>query len=204
MDDRNLKNIGKPSEFYSPLTWHSNGTMWNEEEEEEIGAPTVTKRTSSTVYLIQKGRDMRSRMQTLYQVRPTPEQDVMRYQDKQRENDTTASMSLSVTARRLGPSYVPQELLKISSSDAKKKQTAASLEKAAAAQKKAPAPILKDLEEKEKTRSSQDPVEDSSALDQTFEQASDEEDEGADYTVNYYESEGEEDDGGGDGGEPTY
>ena len=204
LDDRNLRDITKPCALFPPLTWHSNGTIWNEQDDDEI-PETTTKRTSSTVYMIQKGREMRNRMQTLYHVRPSQEQDVKRYHDKQQqEKDNVTSMSLSAVARRLGTSYVPQELLPSSSAAISTELVSgASPEKTTSAQKKAPGTNLQVLEEKEKTRG-EDNVEDASALDQTYDQPSEEEDEAADYTMNYYESEGDEGDGGGDEGEPTF
>jgi len=189
----------KPGELFSPLKWHSNGTMWNEEDKEDDDMEAAsTKRTASTVYLIQKGRDMRSRMQALYQVRPAQEKDVLRYQVKEQQKDD--SMSPSVAAKRLGPSYVPPELLQT----AAKKKAPSSPEKGGAASKKKSA-SLTELEEIERKRrnAGEDEEGDLADVDQSYEQ-SDEEEEAADYTMNYYESEGDESDGGGDGGEPTF
>jgi hypothetical protein len=201
LDDRNLRDIAKPCALFPPLTWHSNGTIWNEEDDDDI-PETTTKRTSQVVYMIQKGRDIRNRMQTLYQG-PSQEQDVKRYRDKkQQEKVDVTSMSLTGVARRLGTSYVPQELLPVSST-ASTKLYGASREKAASAPKKAPGTNLQVLEEKEKTGGEEN-VEETLALDETYDQPSEEEDEAADYTMNYYESEGEEGDGGGDEGEPTF
>jgi len=203
LDDRNLGDITKPGALFPELRWHSNGTMWTEDDEDDDMAATTTKRSSSTVYLIQKGRELRSRMQAQYQVRPTEKQDVMRYQEKE-QKDASVTASPLFAAKRLGPAYVPAELLQTAANKKQKKATGStsSPEKRAGAQKKKPA-NFKELEEREQTRST-DGVreEDATELDQNHEQQSDEEEESADYTMNYYESEGEESDGGG--GEPTF
>ena len=175
----------------------------------------TNKRSSSTLYLIQKGRDLTSRLQAQSQaVGPTKqEQDVIRYyKNKQQQNFAVdgnhtntpprSTMSpLAVAAKRLGALYVPQELLPTNKPPILLKTTTA----AAASTKTKP--NLTDLEEMERKRRAegeeQDP--DAALLDQSYEQLSDEEEEAADYTMNYYESEGDESDGGGgDGGEPTF
>jgi hypothetical protein len=197
---QSLQDITMPGALFAPLKWHSNGTLWKEDEEEdEMTMTPTTKRSSSTVYLIQKGRDLRARMQAQCQVRPRQEQDVKRYHSKQLNVTTNMNMSPSVAAKRLGPGYVPVELLQTTP-----KKTTLSPIKTAASKKK---PNLQDLEEKERKRPTdgeEQEGEDPSALDQSYEQ-SDEEEEAADYTMNYYESEGDESDGGGgDEGEPTF
>lgn len=209
LDQNNLKTLQdliKPGALYPDLKWHSNGTIWSEDDEDDMTVATNTKRSSSTVHLIQKGRDVRSRMQAQYQVRPTQEQDVKRYEVAEQQKDSfTILTNPSDAAERLGSAYVPQELL--SSAAAKKKKAISSRQEksSAASDNKKKSTNLTDLEEKElKRQTDAEQDEDAAAL-ELSQELSDDEEESADYTMNYYESEGEESDAGvGDGGEPTF
>lgn len=207
-DHKNLQDLTKPTALYPSLTWHSNGNIWDPNDDEEDLAETTTKRSSSVVYCIQKGRDVRSRMQAMYQVHAScQEQDVARYRLGNEKNESVSNISsISAAAQRLGPAYVPQELLQT----AARKQTPMSQEKSGAFSKhdKNMPANLNDLEEMERKRriDAGEGEEEDTELDQSQDLQSDiEEEEAADYTMNYYESEGEESDAaGGDGGEPTF
>lgn len=187
LDDRNLRSlqdITTPA-LFPDILWHSNGTLWrNNEEEEDVVVPSTTKWSSSTHYLIQKGRELRTRMQAQHQVGEKQEQDVVRYRN-----------SPEPKKRSLGAAYIPQELLqpipKLKSS------------LGVVGKNKDSSLAIKDLEELERKRLQTAKEEEDAASNNGEQEEESEEEELADYTMNYYESEGDESDGGGDG-EPTF
>jgi hypothetical protein len=115
------------------------------------------------------------------QVREKQEQDVVRYREQQARPQ-----------KSLGAAYIPHELL----------QPSPKLKYLGVVGKKRNAALtIQELEELEKKRlKTSEPDETENNIER--EEESEEEDV-ADYTMNYYESEGDESDGGGDG-EPTF
>jgi hypothetical protein len=197
LDDRNLRSlqdITTPA-LFPDILWHSNGTLWNKDDQvgDDKDVVPPTKKSSSTLYLIRKGRELHSRMaHSQYQVlrggECKQEQDVVRYQ----KHETRPKKSL-------GAAYIPQELLAQRPSPKLK-----SLGVLAVGKKKNAANTLTiaELEELEKKRLKMSKEEDA---DNNVERDEESEDEDvADYTMNYYESEGDDSDGGGGDGEPTF
>jgi hypothetical protein len=126
-------------------------------------------------------------MQDHYQVGEKQEQDVVRYRNSQPETKK----------RSLGAAYIPQELLK---PIPKLKSSLGMMGK----KKDSSRLTMKELEELERKKQLQATAKegDDAASNGEREEESEEE-ELADYTMNYYESEGDESDGGVDG-EPTF
>lgn len=209
LDDATVKSLlnEQSSTLYPEFKWHSNGSMWNEEDDDELEKETP-KRSSKEAFMIQKSSEIRSRMQALYRFQDS-EQDVQRYHEKTSEDSLLNLSNVSVAANRLGPAYVPQELLQTPASRTAKKKAATRVPKGTTSTStNGKNKDLHELEEMESTRRADGEEggdEDADNVDQTTEQLSGEEEESADYTMNYYESEGEESDAdGGDGGEPTF
>ena len=152
------------------------------------------KRTLQAVYLIEKGVQIHNRIQnSVFYVRPSKNvPDAIRFSDSTRpppQIDASAVLSSCLEGRKrtaMGR-FVPEELVS-GQIQIESGRLYSSIEAENAAIN------LTDFENKERQRT--DGVE--GQEDDEFEAGEEEEDDGADYVTNYYESDGE-DSGGGDG-----
>jgi len=168
-------------------------------------------RQASTVYLINKGREIDHRIQTSsHWVRPSQTQvDVVRYKsDKKNHHSSQTPPDVAVLDQMgknlaMDDTYIPAELVS-SKRVASRKRPLSSDINASSAPKTG---TLDALEQKERQRRIEE-ARQANVLEEDLEgQYSDappdeEEDEVEDYTTNYYESEDESD--GGEGAEATY
>jgi len=231
LDSRNLRSlqdITRPA-LFPDIKLHSSGDnrllrILEQKRAEEAaqaeaaGQPVIldekpvqlagVKRSAQALFLITKGREIHHRIQnSVFYVRPTKEvPDVIRYSDSTRpppQVDAGAVLSNCLGGRKktkLG-TYVPEELV-----IGQRHVTATSLSQNIEAGIQAGKSVnLSDLEAKERNRKrlgSADAGEADNEDGEEIIEQSGEEDDGADYVQNYYESEGEE--SGGDDGEPTF
>lgn len=160
----------------------------------ELSSSRVAKRSSQTLFLISKGREMHHRMQSsAFYVRPTKYvPDVIRYSDSTRPPpriDASAVLSNCLGGQKetVAGRYVPEELIS--------GQVLGPLSEQVTAGGKAV--NLQSLEANEKMIQ-KGQTDNSDEDDERFGENIDnnEEDDGEDYVMNYYESDGDESDGG--------
>lgn len=242
LDDRNLRtlqDITRPKLFPN-LLWHSNGSMWSGEDDitaavgDSTGTATLLpppvqpistpKRQSSTIYLIQKGREIQHRFQTSPQyVRATADVDVVRYRNQHHKRSRTTEPQQfvpdqaalehyyhGVATEALVDSlvldkYIPQELCatKLSMTRSNSQQAAANVNAAKRANlslEEWEAREAKRRREGEEANPKHPDGDDEGSLGEPEDA---DEEEAEDYITNHYESEGEES-GGGDNAEPTF
>ena len=197
IDAGNLRNLQVPK-LFPDYSWHSTGRQWNPEKTGgESQQPQ--RRPPTTVFLINKSREMHHRFQASPQyIRPTHEVDVVRYGKRPRLKPDLSVLE-HMGSNLANPLYVPSELLKSTGLDllSRKDLTGAqSLSQRTA--------ILDELDTTEMKRRQEATVDAEADEDEVDDNSSDvqeheeDEDEVADYTTNYYASE-DESDGGGDG-----
>lgn len=186
---RNLQDITKPK-LYPDYEWHSTGHKWDPEEPIE---PPAAKRSASTIYLINKTRELHHRFeQSPYYVRPTIEYDVVRYGKRPRPVEPDISV-LEHIPKMADPDFMPPELLQKTTTQLSMKELMAT------AGAPAKSLTLEELaaQELKRRREAMEAAEEGNLSDIEVEE-DEEEDEVADYTANYYAS--DDDDGGDDGG----
>ena len=175
----------------------------------EVEATDAASRTrqSSTVYLINKGREMDHRIQTsAHWVRKSQTQvDVVRYKSDKRSHRSAQTPSDVAVLDQMGKNlatdedYIPAELVPSKRAGARKRSLSGDMKSTGGSTPKKG--TLEELEKKERLRRIEESRQ-ANVLDEDAGQFSDappdeEEDEVEDYTTNYYESE-DESDGGGD------
>mmetsp|Transcript_46345 Transcript_46345/g.69009 ORF Transcript_46345/g.69009 Transcript_46345/m.69009 type:complete len:247 (-) Transcript_46345:117-857(-) len=217
LDDRNLRSlqdITRPA-LYPDLGWLSNGSgtydvggpvLSSESDQKQKGKVASTKRTSQTVYLIRKQRELWHRQKALAYFVNNPNSqhqvDVARY-SKQKKIKTAREQELQAIMGRNACSslYVPQELIVV-----KKQRKKAAIAGADIVPDAAPSSAtLEALAQKEHDPSAKPQEEgDELGADEIIEDEG-EEDEAEDYVTNYYASDDESGDGeDGEDGEPTF
>jgi hypothetical protein len=187
---RNLQDITKPK-LYPDYEWHSTGAKWDPEEPVE---PPAAKRSASTIYLINKTREIHHRFeQSPYYVRPTIESDVVRYGKRPRPVEPDISV-LEHIPKMADPDFMPPELLQKTTTQLSMKELMAT------AGVPAKSLTLEELaaQELKRRREALDAEEEGNLSDIEVEE-DEEEDEVADYTANYYAS--DDDEGGDEGGD---
>lgn len=190
---RNLQDITKPK-LYPDYEWHSTGHKWDSEE--PTIEPPAAKRSASTIYLINKSRELHHRFeQSPYYVRPTIESDVVRYGKRPRPVEPDISV-LEHIPKMADPDYMPPELLQKTTTQLSMKELMATTAGVAVPAKSL---TLEELaaQELQRRREVMDDQAEGNLSDIEVEE-DEEEDEVADYTANYYAS--DDDDGGGDEG----
>ena len=184
---------------------------WNYQDATTDSSPAAKSRQSSTVYLINKGREIDHRIQTSsHWVRPSQTQvDVVRYQSEKKSHRTLQLPSDHAIIEQMGKNlatdedYVPQELVP----SAKRRKRAPEGD-AANEDGTTQKPTLDDLEKQEVLKKREEAGK-ANVLEEEGGEGSDaappdeSEEEGEDYVRDYYESEGESD-GGGDDAEATF
>lgn len=203
LDDRNLKSLNDITrpELFPDLEWAY---------QDDNSAASKTKQASS-VYLINKGREIDHRIQSSsHWVRPSQTQvDVVRYHSNKKSHRYSHQLAADMTVlEQMGKnlatdeSYIPSDLLPTSNANLRKRSFGMGNTEAEEAARKKPA--LDELEKKElegrmeesrRTNVLQEEEATGSLSDN--EEAEEEQEEMEDYTTNYYESE-DESDGGGD------
>lgn len=203
LDDRNLKSL---NDITRPALFPD--LIWNYEDD---SANTSKTRQASTVYLINKGREIDHRIQnSSHWVHPSQTQvDVVRYHSNKKSHRYSHQLAADMAViEQMGKnlatdeSYIPGDLLPITNANLRKRSFGTGNTEAEEKARKKPA--LDDLEKKEKEKT----IEESKRANVLEEeegggnlsdavQEEDEEEEVEDYTTNYYESE-DESDGGGD------
>lgn len=183
------------------------GNQVGEKDVGQLEAPkqlSGVKRTLQTVFLIEKGVQIHNRIQnSVFYVRPSKNvPDAIRYSDSTRpppQIDASAVLSSCLEGRKktaLG-SYVPDELV----SGQVQVETGRLFSSIDAENVTAKDVNLNEFENKEGRGQRTGSIDGAEGEeDEEFEQG--EEEDGEDYITNYYESEGEESEGGG--GEPTF
>jgi hypothetical protein len=199
LDDRNLRNlqdITKPK-LFPDYEWHSSGQKWDPDQPTE--PPAAQKRSASTIYLINKSREMHHRFQTSpYYVRPTQEVDVVRYGKRPRPMEPDVSVLEHMGKQMNDPVYFPPEILQktgmgqlsmkeLNAVDGTAPQKALSLEELAA----------QEMKRRQEARAAEEGEEAEGNLSDTLEQ-DEEEEEDADYVTNYYASDDEDEVDAGD------
>jgi hypothetical protein len=185
---RNLQDITKPK-LYPDYQWHSTGHKWDPEEPVE---PPAAKRSASTIYLINKTRELHHRFeQSPFYVRPTIESDVVRYGKRPRPVEPDISV-LEHIPKMADPDYMPPELLQKTTTQLSMKELMATNGVPAKAL------TLEELAAQEVKRRREEAEEEGNLSDIEVEE-DEEEDEVADYTANYYAS--DDDDGVDEGGD---
>jgi len=185
-----IHEITRPP-LYPDLTWHSSGKVWDDESE-RVDELVNTKRTASTVYLMNKQRELVERLQkSAHYVHPSQQIDVIRYGSKNRQVPVDVAVLESMGDNLAKDDrYIPNELLesrqlKVVLSSTKSNKSSRNLD---------------ELEQREKSRRPAQPAEDEAVEYNNNDDEDDDEIE--DYTTNYYASEEESD--GADGGEATF
>lgn len=223
LDSRNLRSlqdITRPA-LFPDINLHSSGDnrilrLMAQKKAEEVakaeaaGMPIPddddkpkrlagVKRSAQTIYLIQKGREIQQRIQSsVFYVRPTKDvPDVVRYNDSTKpppQVDARAVLSHCLEGRtttEMGR-FVPEELV-----SGQIKNTSQSNDD------KSKSKInLADLEAEERQRKRLGSADEQDLGDEEIVADEGEEDDGADYMQNHYESEGDE--SAGEGGEATF
>lgn len=194
---RNLEDITKPK-LFPDYEWHSSGRQGHEPGDpanptastSALPSPNTiahNKRSASTVYLINKSREMHHRFQNSpYYVRPTQEVDVVRYGKRPRPMEPDVAV-LEHVGKTADPRYIPEELLqKIGDNQLSMKEMA---------KNNAPKKTLEEMaaEELNRRQQAKDAAEegDEDELSDSPEQEDDEEEEVADYTANHFSSDDE-------------
>jgi hypothetical protein len=199
---RSLQDITKP-QLFPDYNWHSSGQLLGDAPPESTQAQ---KRSPSTIYLINKSREMHHRFQTSpHYVRPTQEVDVVRYGKRPRPVEPDVAVLEDMGKKVAQAKYLPPELLQ------KTGIALLSMKELNASDSLGPSKVLtleelatQELERRRReaaTAEGEDGDGDENSDD--AQEQDEEEEEVADYTTNYYESE-DESDGGGDGGEATF
>lgn len=176
-------------------------------EVEPADAAPRSKQTS-TVYLINKGREIDHRIQTSsHWVRPSQTQvDVVRYKSDKRSHGAVQTPSDVAVLDQMGKilasdeAYIPAELVPSKRSGSRKRSLSGDMKLTEGSTPKKG--HLEELEKKERVRRMVEESTEENVLDEDADQFSDapldeESDEVEDYMTNYYESENESD-GGGD------
>lgn len=190
---RHLQDITRP-QLFPDLEWHSNGKMGHEHADPS-SASASAKRPASTVYLINKSREIHHRFQSSSQyVRPTQEVDVVRYGKRPRPMQPDVNVLESI-GKAADPRYLPKELLQNTSNSTSKESADDAPKKALTLEELA----AQELQRRKKNAELNE--EDEDANDDPSDQEPEEDEEVADYTTNYYASDDESDGGGGGGGD---
>jgi hypothetical protein len=199
LDDRHMKllsAITRPA-LFPDFTWHSSGNgYWDEADDERSNELVVIKRAASTVYLMNKQRELNDRIQrSCHHIRPAQTVDVVRYNTQQQITapDVAVMQSMGINGKLASDEQYFPVLLN-------KKKGRAGRKKA-----KLNADGTEELEQKESggemdRNQKGEEEEDDDDIELELEQG--EEEDGEDYTTNYYASDDESD--GGEDGEPTF
>lgn len=209
---RNLQDLTKPK-LFPDYEWHSRGTVGHDlepvdpEGEQVIvtqKAPTAAKRSPSTVYLINKSREMHHRFQNSpFYVRPTQEVDVVRFGKRPRPMEPDINV-LEHIGKTADSRFIPEELLekkrRAQQLSMKELMNEDELDKPKTLEELA----AQELNERRLAEALAEEGDDGDLSDAALDQE-DEEDEGdADYAVDHYASDEESDGGGGGGDEATF
>ena len=199
---RNLHDITQ-AKLYPEFEWHSTGRRGHDATPETAAAANAANRNkASTVYLINKGRQIHDRFQNSpFFVRPKQEVDVVRYGKRPRPQEPDGNLVEHI-GKAADDRYIPMELLQDAGRDPKSMKELNELNEDGTAKEL----TLEQIAAQELKRRAQEQGDgedgDGGDLSDTLEQEDEEEDEVDDYMHNHYESEGESD-GGGGGDEPT-
>jgi hypothetical protein len=212
---RNLQDITKP-QLFPDYEWHSSGKQGHmlpgdpviqplsvesagisalsansDNDVKPLTAVAKTKRSASTIYLINKSREVHHRFQnSAFYVHPTQEADVIRHgKERQQQQQRADLLILKQMGKTADPHCIPPELLRdddlgnIYGHDggAFKKRSLDDL----AAEERADRRKRKENEDEGQFSDAPDAIEE------------EEEEEDVDYGTNHYESEGDESAGGG-------
>ncbi len=198
---RSLQDITRP-QLFPDYEWHSSGRKGHHLSGEPIVPPSsdedvVTpvakpKRSSSTIYLINKSREIHHRFQnSSFFVHPTQEADVIRYgKERQQQQQRADLLILKQMGKTADPDYIPQELLRDDDLGHVYGYDDGTFKKRS----------LDDLaaEERADRRKRRDnDGEDDGQFSEAADPMDEEDEEDVDYTTNHYQSEGEESVGGG-------
>mmetsp|Transcript_21810 Transcript_21810/g.62111 ORF Transcript_21810/g.62111 Transcript_21810/m.62111 type:complete len:240 (+) Transcript_21810:104-823(+) len=204
LDDKNLRSlqdITKP-QLYPKFELHSSGQRRDQEDPDNAKAE---KRSPSTVYLINKSREIHHRFQASpFHVRPTQEVDVVRYGKRPHPVQPDIAIMEHAGRRINNDSYFPTELLRTTGGAALSMKELNALDgspKKAMSLEEIAANELKRRREERAARDgdSDNEEEEEGNISDTIVHEEEEDEEVADYTINHYESEGEEEMDGGDG-----
>ena len=208
LDDANLRSlqdITKP-ELFPDYEWHSSGRKGHNLPGDPIVPPSSTvsengvtvaveplkpvakpKRSSSTIYLINKSREIHHRFQnSAFFVQPTQEADVIRYgKERQQQQQRADLLILKQMGKTADPDYIPQELLRDDDLGHVYGYDDGTFQKRS----------LDDLaveERVERRKRRENEGEDDGQFSDAPDPMDEEDDEDVDYATNHYESEGEE------------
>ncbi len=202
---RSLQDITKP-QLFPDYEWHSSGRKGHHLPGEPIVQPALSadgtttnpltpvakpKRNSSTIYLINKSREIHHRFQnSAFYVHPSQEADVIRYgKERQQQQQRADLLILKQMGKTADPDYIPQELLRDEDLTHVYGDDDGTFRKRS----------LDDLaaeERADRRRRRDNDGEDDGQYSDTGDPMDDEDDEDVDYVTNHYESEGEESIGG--------
>jgi len=225
LDDKNLKSLSEITKppLFPDMVWNYEGgggagdsTVANSGAAAAASSSSAKSRQSSTVYLINKGREIDHRIQTsAHWVRPSQTQvDVVRYQSEKKSHRVAQMPSDLAILEQMGKNlamdeaYVPTELIpsNVATSLGKKRSLidSSDADDNGTAKKK---PALEELEKRESQRLLEESKK-QNVLDEEggFSDAvveDEEEEEVEDYTTNYYASD-DESGGGDDEAEATF
>ena len=211
---RNLQDITRPL-LFPDYEWHSSGRKGHHlpgdpvippssgisadasasSGNDDNGTTPLTavakpKRSPSTIYLINKSREIHHRFQnSAFYVHPTQEPDVIRYgKERQQQQQRSDLLILKQMDKTADPRYIPPELLRDDDLGHIYGHDDGTFKKRS----------LDDLaaEERADRRKRRDNEEDDGQFSDAPDPMDDEEEEDVDYATNHYESEGEESIGG--------
>ena len=221
LDDGNLRrlqDITRP-QLFPDYEWHSSGrkghilpgdpvvqtssSIASSAKSDNSGRPLTPvvkpKRSTSTIYLINKSREIHHRFQSsAFYVHPTQEADVIRHgKERQQQQQRADLLVLKQMGKTADPHYIPPELLRdddlghvYGNDDGRLKKR--SLEDLAAE------------ERADRRRRRESEGDDDGQFSDAPDPMDDDEEEDVDYATNHYESEGEESIGAGAGDEAIF
>mmetsp|Transcript_12195 Transcript_12195/g.30846 ORF Transcript_12195/g.30846 Transcript_12195/m.30846 type:complete len:243 (+) Transcript_12195:111-839(+) len=206
---RSLQDITRP-QLFPDYEWHSSGRKGHHvpgepivplSEDIEVDPLTPVakpKRSSSTIYLINKSREIHHRFQnSAFFVHPSQEADVIRYgKERQQQQQRADLLILKQMGKTADPDYIPQELLRDEDlthvyGDDDGTYRKRSLDDLAA-------------EERADRRRRRDTEDDDGKFSDAPDPMDEEDEEDVDYATNHYESEGDESLGGGGSDEAIF
>eukprot|EP00536_Pseudo-nitzschia_multiseries_P013229 jgi/Psemu1/211003/e_gw1.550.3.1 len=214
LDDGNLRNLNditKP-QLFPDYEWHSSGRKGHNLPGEPLGqqqpssvvsapdaaepqqllAVATPKRSTKTIHLINKSREIQDRFQnSAFYVQPTQEADVIRHgKERQRQQQRADLLVLKQMGKSADPRYIPPELLRDNDLDCVYGADENTFRKRS----------LDDLAAEERAarrKRMESEGEDDGQFSDAPDAIEEEEEDDQDYATNHYESEDEQSGGGG-------
>lgn len=204
---RSLQDITKP-QLFPDYEFHSQGHVGFADappEQQQQNQKRSNQKRSSSVFLINKSREVLSRFQlSPYYIRPTQESDIERHNRVTRPVEPDVSV-LDHLGKLADSDYFPEEFQLMQG--VVRKRSASEIDASGAGEgddnKSLSLEELAKRELKRRQENMEGEQEEDGNLSEVEEPEDEEEDEVADYTTNYYASD-DESDGGGGGDEATF